>query len=136
MGDADRVRIDRWLWAARFFKTRSLAGEAVAGGRVHVNGVRAKPAKGVAVGDRLEITIGQATWDVAVRALSDRRGPAREAVLLYEETPDSAARRAQEAAERRLIRVPGIDLGARPTKRDRRRIDALRGRPPRPGQPG
>ncbi len=129
MGDADRVRIDRWLWAARFFKTRSLAGEAVAGGRVHVNGVRAKPAKGVAVGDRLEITIGQTTWDVAVHGLSDRRGPARDAVLLYEETPESAARRAEEAAERRLIRVPGIDLGARPTKRDRRRIDALRGRP-------
>lgn len=128
MGDADRVRIDKWLWAARFFKTRSLAGDAVGGGRVHMNGVRAKPAKGVAVGDRLEITVGQVLWDVVVRGLSDRRGPAKDAVLLYEETPESTARRAKEADERRLIRVPGIDLGERPTKRDRRRIDRLRGR--------
>lgn len=128
MGEADRVRIDKWLWAARFFKTRSLAGDAVAGGRVHLNGVRAKPAKGVAVGDRLEVTVGQVQWDLVVRALSDKRGPAKDAVLLYEETSESQARRATEAEERRLIRVPGIDLGERPTKRDRRRIDHLRGR--------
>jgi ribosome-associated heat shock protein Hsp15 len=128
MADVDRIRIDKWLWAARFFKTRSLAGEAVGGGRVHLNGVRAKPAKGVAVGDRLEVTVGQVQWDLVVRGLSDKRGPAKDAVLLYEETPESQVRRAKEADERRMIRVPGIDLGERPTKRDRRRIDHLRGR--------
>jgi ribosome-associated heat shock protein Hsp15 len=128
MADADRVRIDKWLWAARFFKTRSLAGDAVAGGRVHVNDTRAKPAKAVAVGDRVDFTIGQVQWNVVVRGLSDKRGPAKDAVLLYKETPESAARRAKEAEERRMIRVPGIDLGERPTKRDRRRIDELRGR--------
>lgn len=122
MADVDRVRIDKWLWAARFFKTRSLASEAVGGGRVHLNGVRAKPSKGVGVGDRLEITVGQVQWDVEVRALGEKRGSAKDAALLCEETPESTARRAKEAEERRMIRVPGIDLGERPTKRDRRRI--------------
>lgn len=121
-----QVRIDKWLWAARFFKTRSLASEAVAGGRVHVNGVRAKPAKGVGIGDRLEITVGQTQFDVEVRGVSDKRGPAPVAQAMYEESPESRERRAKEAEERRMIRVPGIDLGQRPTKRDRRRIDELR----------
>jgi ribosome-associated heat shock protein Hsp15 len=121
-----QVRIDKWLWAARFFKTRSLASEAVAGGRVHVNGVRAKPAKGVGVGDRLEITLGQSVAEVEVRGVSDRRGPAQQAQALYEESEESRVRRAKEAEERRYIRVPGVDLGARPTKRDRRRLDDLR----------
>jgi len=97
----ERVRVDKWLWAARFFKTRGLASEAIQGGRVHVGGVRAKPAKEVRVGDTLEITIGQAAWTVVVRRLSDRRGPAVEAALLYEETPESRERRERLAAERR-----------------------------------
>lgn len=126
--ETGRVRIDRWLWAARFFKTRSLAAEAIQGGRVDVNGTRAKASKEVRVGDTVDVGIGQTTWTVVVRALSDRRGPASVAQTLYEETPESAERRARLAAQRRLAPAPGADLGARPTKRDRRRIESLRGR--------
>jgi ribosome-associated heat shock protein Hsp15 len=122
-----KVRLDRWLWAARFFKTRSLATEAVQGGRAHVNGARAKPAKEVGPGDTVEVTVGQTRWTVVVRGVSERRGPAPEARLLYEETGESAARRAREADARRMAPAPGTDLGARPTKRDRRRIQSLRG---------
>lgn len=126
--ETGRVRIDRWLWAARFFKTRSLAAEAIQGGRVDVNGTRAKASKEVRVGDTVDVGIGQTTWTVVVRALSDRRGPASVAQTLYEETTESAERRARLAAQRRLAPAPGADLGARPTKRDRRRIESLRGR--------
>ena len=122
----ERVRIDKWLWAARFFKTRSLATEAVAGGHVHMNGVRAKPAKAVGAGDTLAITVGRVAFDVVVRGVSERRGPAAQAALLYEETTESRERREREAQERRLVRAPGIDLGPRPTKRDRRRLDSLK----------
>lgn len=122
----ERVRIDRWLWAARFFKTRSSATDAVIGGHVHVNGARVKPAKEVGVEDRLEITAGSARWEVVVRAVAEKRGPASVAKTLYEETPESLERRNRLDAERRLARPLGADLGARPTKRDRRRLDALR----------
>jgi ribosome-associated heat shock protein Hsp15 len=122
----DRVRIDKWLWAARFFKTRSSATEAVAGGHVHVNGVRAKPSREVAVGDRLEIRRDQQEWTVHVRGLADLRGSAAAAAVLYEETPESAAAREQRRLELRANRPPGADLAGRPTKRDRRRVDALR----------
>lgn len=121
----ERVRIDRWLWAARFFKTRGGATEAVLGGRVHLNGTRVKPAKEVGAGDRLEITAGSTRWEVVVRAVAERRGPASVAQTLYEETPESLERRTRIAEERRLARPLGADLGARPTKRDRRRLDAL-----------
>jgi len=121
-----RVRVDRWLWAARFFKTRGAATEAVAGGKVQVNGARAKAAKEVGAGDRLEITRGQTRWTVVVTGVAERRGPASVAATLYEETPDSAAERERRAAERRLAKPLGADLSARPTKRDRRRLDALR----------
>jgi ribosome-associated heat shock protein Hsp15 len=124
----ERVRIDKWLWAARFFTTRSRAAEAVAGGRVHVNGARAKPAKTVTAGDVLRITIGQTTREVVVRAVSERRGPASDAARLYEETRASRARREREAEERRLARPPIPVPGGRPTKRERRRIEGLRGR--------
>jgi ribosome-associated heat shock protein Hsp15 len=124
----ERVRIDKWLWAARFFKTRGAATEAVAGGRVHVNDVRAKPSKEVAVGDVVEVMVGEVPWTVIVRGLADKRGPAPVAQALYEETPDSRAGRERRAADRRFARPVGADLGARPTKRDRRRIDDLRGR--------
>lgn len=123
-----RVRVDRWLWAARFFKTRSLAAEAITGGKVDVNGTRAKASKEVRVGDTVDVGIGQVTWTVEVLALSDRRGPASVAQTLYRETPESADRRAQFAAQRRLAPAPGADMGARPTKRDRRQIESLRGR--------
>ncbi|HET8607187.1 MAG TPA: RNA-binding S4 domain-containing protein [Gaiellaceae bacterium] len=120
------MRIDKWLWAARFFKTRSAATEAVAGGRVHVNGVRAKPSKEVRAGDRLELRAGEQDWTVVVRGLADKRGPASVAAALYEETPESRELRERRALERRLARPFGADLGARPTKQDRRRIEALR----------
>ena len=120
------VRIDKWLWAARFFKTRGLATEAVLGGHVQVNGARVKPAKDVRVGDVLQIRIGVTQWVVTVTGLADRRGPAKVAATLYDETAESRKAREQQALERRLARPLGADLGARPTKQDRRRLEALR----------
>lgn len=120
------VRVDKWLWAARFFKTRGAATEAVLGGHVQVNGARVKPARDVVVGDRLEITRSSERWTVVVTGLADRRGPASVAATLYDETPESAAERQRRRNERRLARPLGADLSARPTKRDRRRLDALR----------
>jgi len=122
--DSECVRLDRWLWAARLVKTRGLAVEAIGAGRVHVNGRRAKPSTQVAAADRIEITAGQVRRCVVVRATAQRRGPASEAVLLYEETPASVAARERHAAQRRLTTPPGPTGGARPTKRDRRRLDA------------
>lgn len=122
----DEVRVDKWLWAARFFKTRGLATDAVAGGRIHVNGERVKPAKLIRVNDVLEITRGTERWTVTVTGLSDRRGPAAAAQQLYAETDASRTAREQHALERRFARALGADLGARPTKQARRRLDALR----------
>jgi ribosome-associated heat shock protein Hsp15 len=122
----ESIRIDRWLWAARFFKTRGAATEAVVGGRVHVNGARVKPSKEIRAADVVEVRVGELRWTVVVSAVADKRGPARVAATLYEETPDSLAARERHAAERRLARPPGADLGPRPTKQARRRIDALR----------
>jgi ribosome-associated heat shock protein Hsp15 len=130
----DGVRIDKWLWAARFFKTRSEATEAVLGGHVHVGGERVKPAKEIRVGDSLEIRRGELRWTVVVIGIAERRGSAKVAATLYEETPESLAAREQQRVERRLARPLGADLGARPTKQARRRIEALRRgarRPPR-----
>lgn len=120
------VRIDKWLWAARFFKTRGAASEAVLGGRVHVNGTRVKPSKDLRVGDTVEVTIRALRRTVHVTRLSDKRGPASVAATLYEETPESITAREQNALERRLAKPLGADLGARPTKLDRRRLEALR----------
>jgi ribosome-associated heat shock protein Hsp15 len=122
----ESVRIDKWLWAARFFKARSAATEAVLGGRVHVNGVRVKPSKEVHVADAVELTIGAVKRTVEVTGISDKRGPAGVAATLYAETPESIAAREKSALEGRAARPPGADLGARPTKLDRRRLDALR----------
>src|SRR6476646_5236521 len=122
----DLVRIDKWLWAARFYKTRSLATDAVLAGHVHVNGARVKPAKDVRVGDDVEVRIGTFTWSVAVTGLSDKRGSATVARTLYAETPESAKAREEQALQRRLARPLGAELGERPTKQDRRRLDALR----------
>jgi ribosome-associated heat shock protein Hsp15 len=125
----DGVRVDKWLWAARLHKTRTLAADAVKGGRVQVNGQRVKPSKEVGPGDELEVTIGQVRRTVVVRGVAERRGPAKEAVLLYEETAESVTARELLAEQRRRASPPpGADLGARPTKRDRRRLDATRGR--------
>jgi len=131
--DDERMRIDKWLWAARFFKTRSLASDAVKGGLVQVGGQRAKPSKEIGAGVTLEITIGQMRRKVVVRAIAARRGPASEAALLYYETADSISERERLAAERRMAQPPKPDHGGRPTKRDRRRFEdsrgARRGRP-------
>jgi ribosome-associated heat shock protein Hsp15 len=120
------MRIDKWLWAARFFKTRALATEAVRAGHVQVGGERVKPAREIKVGDSVEIRRGSYTWTVVVRALAERRGPATEAAALYEETEASRESRERRRAEQRLARPLGADLGTRPTKQDRRRLDALR----------
>ncbi|MDX6723159.1 MAG: ribosome-associated heat shock protein Hsp15 [Solirubrobacteraceae bacterium] len=120
------VRVDKWLWAARLVKTRSLAADAVKGGRVQVNGQRIKPSKDVRAGDTLEITLGPVRRSVVIRGTAARRGPAAEAALLYDETPESIEAREQYAAQRRLDRPPTPDPGGRPTKRDRRRFDAAR----------
>jgi ribosome-associated heat shock protein Hsp15 len=120
------VRIDKWVWAARFFKTRTAATDAVAGGHVRVNGMRARPAKEVAVSDTVDVRVGQVERTVLVTGLADRRGSAAVAATLYSETAESIANREQAAHERRLARPLGADLGLRPTKQARRRLDALR----------
>ncbi len=124
----EHARVDRWLWAARFFKTRGLASEAIQGGRVKVNGVRAKPAKVVRAGDRVELRMGELTWVVVVKGIAEKRGSAAQAALLYSETKESRERRDLFLAQRRLAPVPGGDVRGRPTKRDRRRIESLRAR--------
>jgi ribosome-associated heat shock protein Hsp15 len=124
---ADRVRIDKWLWAARFFKTRSLATQAVDGGRVRLNGERAKPSKEVKVGDRLAVHIGEFEWALTVRGIGERRGPAEVARTLYQEDEASRLRREEQAALRRLQVEPAQPIKGRPTKRDRRLIHRFTG---------
>ena len=114
------MRIDKWLWAARFFKTRSIASAAIDAGHVDLNGERAKPSKNVREGDEVRIRVHQDTHIVLVRAMSERRGPASEARLLYEETEASRVERARVAELRRLAPTPAYEEGGRPTKRDRR----------------
>lgn len=123
----ERLRIDKWLWAARFFKTRALATDAVDGGKVHLNDARVKPAKTLHIGDTLQIRIGQLEYTVIVRGLSARRGPASEAVKLYEETDASRTKREALVAQMKAQSVPGSELKGRPTKRDRRLIHRFKG---------
>lgn len=120
------IRIDKWLWAARFFKTRSLATDAVGGGKIKLNGAPTKASRDVKIGDRLDIFNGDTRWEVVVRALSEKRGPASEARLLYEETPDSMAAREAEQMRRKFTVEPSAEIHGRPTKRDRRQIDRFR----------
>jgi ribosome-associated heat shock protein Hsp15 len=132
MGDRDegpeKVRLDKWLWAARFFKTRALAAEAVEGGKVEVNGDRPKRARPLQVGDELRIRLGPYEHIVTVRALSDRRGPATQAAGLYQETDASrSAREARALQLKSLHSLFGPEKG-RPTKKDRREIERLKGR--------
>lgn len=122
---SDPVRIDKWLWAARLAKTRALAAEAVSAGRVAINGRRVKPSREVRPGDLLELTTGAVPRSVVVRGTALRRGPAAEAALLYEETPESVAARQRHAEERRLAQTPVAEPGGRPTKRERRRLSAI-----------
>jgi ribosome-associated heat shock protein Hsp15 len=116
------VRIDKWLWAARFFKTRSLAATAVSGGKVHVNGQRTKPARPISIGDQLTIRRGHEEMTVQVRGLSARRGPAAQAALLYQETDTSMAERERQRELRKLSAMATPSSDKRPSKRDRRRI--------------
>ena len=125
-GVMEQVRIDKWLWAARMFKTRRAATGAVLGGRVHVNGERVKPSKVIRTGDTIDVTIRAERRTLVVTGLAERRGPASDAATMYAETPESLIARERHAAERRLSRPVGADLGTRPTKQARRRLDALR----------
>ncbi len=118
----DNVRIDKWLWAARFFKTRSLATDAVDTGRVRVEGDRIKPARPVKVGEKLLVDNGAEVWEIIVLGISDVRGPAPVARLLYEETSASVTKRENDQEARKLYREPGTTIKGRPTKRDRRAI--------------
>jgi len=117
------MRLDKWLWAARFYKTRSLAQQAVVGGRVQLNGVRTKPAHEVKAGDMVDVRVGEWRWEVKVKALAERRGPAEEARKLYDETAASRAERERRGDLRRWGAEPAAELKGRPTKRDRRQID-------------
>lgn len=126
--DDDFLRIDKWLWAARFFKTRSLAAAAVTGGKVQVDGQRVKPAKSIGPGMRLHIRRGEFEIEVTVRAVSAQRGPAPQAARLYAETEQSMERRAQRARERRERAAARARGAGRPTKRERRQIDRVKGR--------
>ncbi|GAB3540000.1 RNA-binding S4 domain-containing protein [Noviherbaspirillum agri] len=120
---SDSVRIDKWLWAARFFKTRSLATDAVDGGKVRLNGDRVKPARSVKIGDTLDIDNGSTEWEIVVEGLAEKRGSAAIAQTLYVETEQSIAERQKKAEQRKLFREPSDSIKGRPTKRDRRQLD-------------
>lgn len=116
------LRIDKWLWAARFFKTRSLATEAIHAGHIKLNGAIVKPARELRAGDMLDLAIGEEKWTVEVLGLNDLRRPASEAQQLYAETAESRERRAAAKEAHRLAPTPGSDLRGRPTKKARRQI--------------
>lgn len=128
--DEEKVRLDRWLWAARWFKTRALATRAVTGGKVHLNGRRVKPAADLRVGDDLKIVKGPYTFAVMVRSLAERRGSAKEAAGLYEETDESREAREVRRIQMRDVPVPSYQGKGRPTKRERRLIERVRRRSP------
>ena len=121
------MRVDKWLWVARLLKTRALAAEAVKAGRVRVNGDVAKPSKEVGAGDQLELRTGAVRMHVVIKGVAPRRGPASEAIKLYDETAESRETRERQAEERRLARIDFGD-GGRPTKRDRRLLEQLKGK--------
>lgn len=121
------MRIDKWLWAARFFKTRSLAQAAVAGGKVKLDGERVKPAKDITPGARLAIRIGEYEWEVTVLALAEHRGPAEAARRLYAEGEASRAQRIAQVADRRAHASVWGERKGRPTKRERRQLQRWRG---------
>ena len=130
------MRLDKWLWAARFYKTRSLAQQAVAAGRVKLNGDRVKAAHAVRPGDALAIRIAEFEWSLVVRGLSEQRGPAPQAQLLYEESEASRAGRQKRADQRRWGTEPSLQLKGRPTKRNRRLLEKFASRETDfPGEP-
>jgi ribosome-associated heat shock protein Hsp15 len=119
---SQEIRIDKWLWAARFFKTRSLAAQAATGGKVDVNGVRARPSRTVRVGDQLAIRRGLFEWIVTVTGIAKHRGPASEAQRLYEESDASKQKRQAIAVQLKLQRPPEFNAPSRPSKKERRAI--------------
>lgn len=121
-GDSDKVRLDKWLWAARFFKTRALATEAINGGHIHLNGHRPKPSRTIVPGDELTIRRGQDEYRITVRELSEKRGPAKVAQQLYEESEQSRAEREGRAEQRRLQAAAEPRPARRPDKKGRRQI--------------
>jgi ribosome-associated heat shock protein Hsp15 len=124
----DRTRVDKWLWAARFYKTRSLAAEAIAGGKVQVNGERVKRSKLLQVGDEVRIRQGPYEHQILIRALTDHRGPAAQAAKLYEETPSSRLARETLALQLKSMHAAFVPERGRPTKKDRREIRRFKGR--------
>ena len=118
----ESIRIDKWLWAARFFKTRSLAADAVTGGKIDVNGARAKPSRIMRLGDKLSVRRGPYEWTIVVKGLAKLRGPAPEAQLLYEETEESLRNRELASAQLKLERPPEFHSPGRPSKKDRRAV--------------
>jgi ribosome-associated heat shock protein Hsp15 len=128
--DDIKVRLDKWLWAARFYKTRALAVEAIEGGKVQVNGERVKRAKPLQVGDEVRIRQGPYEHQIVVSRLSERRGPAPEAARLYEEKPASRAAREAMALQLKSLHAAFVPERGRPTKKDRREIEKLRRREP------
>jgi ribosome-associated heat shock protein Hsp15 len=123
---SETVRLDKWLWAARFFKTRSLAGRAISGGKVQVNGRRAKRASHLHVGDRVRVRKGPHEYQLIVRRLSELRGPAAEAATLYEETAESVQAREQLKAQRRAAPTFEFREGGKPSKKERRLLRRLK----------
>lgn len=128
MPDLPSTRIDKWLWAARFYKTRSQATEAVAGGKIEVNGDGAKPSKTVKPGDRIRVRIGPVEYLLTVKAIAERRGSAPAAQALYDEAAESLALREKIAAQRRFASPPTYDDKGKPSKKDRRDMDRVRGK--------
>jgi len=122
----DDTRIDKWLWAARFFKTRSQATAAVTGGKVEINGDTAKPSKTVKVGDRIKLRLGPTEYRLTITGIGERRGSASVAQTLYEESPESLAERQRVATERRFASAPSYEEKGRPSKKDRRDLDRWR----------
>jgi len=123
MHDHDEsIRVDKWLWAARFFKTRSLAADAVAGGKIEINGARAKPSRVVRIDDRLNVRRGPYEWTIIVTGSSRLRGPAMQAQTLYQETAESVSKREARAAQMKLFRPAEFNASGRPSKKDRREI--------------
>ena len=119
------MRLDKWLWAARFFKTRSLAQQAIESGRVKLNEQRVKPAHVVKLSDSVSVRLGELDWHVQVKGLSDKRGPAEQARKLYEETEASKAERERRKGMKKFAQEPAAGMKGRPTKRDRRRLERL-----------
>lgn len=122
MQQDSKVRVDKWLWAARFYKTRSLATDAINGGKVHVNGQRIKPSRAVNIGDVVKLRQGELQKSITVTAISDRRGPASMAATLYEESADSQQQREAFIEQRKLLRASLPDDARRPNKKQRRQI--------------